>query len=252
MSRDETQQKADTTVKRAGIVGERGIAVHEGFGSSRASTFDEAVGDVIPGASLFVTRARRIVLVTDKNVVVFQGRRFDRPGARLGIYPIDPRVMSFDGEKLSFADGQVVYLTAFQASELAHAAGVDVYTSTAEKMAERLGISRERGLTVARGTCPKPPKTSVGTRAFDVVLGGGELDLRETSEYRIVLVTEQNIYMFEGSRLSQPGQLLNTYPVGVGVLSRDNARVAFPDGKLVTFSTAQDAQRVTAAADMAI
>jgi hypothetical protein len=246
------REKADSTVDRAGIVGERGIAVHEGFGSSRANTFDETVGDVIPGASLLVSRARRIVLVTDKNVRVFQGRRFDRPGARLATYEIDPRVMSFNGERLVFSDGQVVYLTTSQARDLAHAAGVDVYAGTAEDMAEGLGIARNSGLTVACGTCPKPPKTSVRTRAFDVVLGGGELDLRETAEYRIVLVTGENIYVYEGRRLSQPGQLLDTYRVGVGVLSRDDASVAFPDGKVVAFPTAQDAQRVTAAADIAL
>jgi hypothetical protein len=120
--RDDLQRKASETVQRAGIDGERGVAVHEGFATRGALSFDDTVGMTIPGASLLVGGSRRIILVTDRNVHLFQGRRFDKPRSRLGCYPLTSTVMSFDGERVALPDGQVVYLTAFQARSLAIAA----------------------------------------------------------------------------------------------------------------------------------
>jgi hypothetical protein len=59
-------------LKRAGISGERGLVVHEGV-SSAAGQFGEFAGDVIPGAELLLGKSRRIVVVTDHNVHLFEG-----------------------------------------------------------------------------------------------------------------------------------------------------------------------------------
>jgi hypothetical protein len=132
-------RKAAQTAKSAGISGERGVAVVEGMASARAGAFDDTLGDLIPGVSLLVNRARRIVLVTDQNVYLFHGPRYDRPGARLGSYPLKHEVMSFDGKKLSFPDDQVVHMTRFQAEILANAAGIDQYAGTPGEFSDTPG-----------------------------------------------------------------------------------------------------------------
>ena len=248
MSTSAMSRKAAETIKRAGIADKRGVVVVEGFASSGAETFDDTIGDLIPGASLLVSGARRVVLVTDRNVYLFKGRRFDQPGARLGCYPIEPGVLSFDGREVSFPDGQVVRLTNFQAEVLAQAAAIDVQSSAAEEVLERAGITGERALTVERGFVPKAPKTTVGARIVDAALSDSLLDLRETHDGRIVLVTDQHVYVFEGRQFSEPGTLLGRYEVGPRLLSRSNTEVTFPDGEVVTFQLASDAKRVTDAA----
>jgi hypothetical protein len=248
MNRTELQRMARAAVQSAGITGESGIAVHEGFASSRANNLDDALGDVIPGVSLLLNGARRIVLVTDQNVYLFKGRRFDRLGPRLGAYRVDAGVMSFDGKKLTFPDGQIVHLTPLQASQLAAAANVDTSVDMAKEMLERAGIADETALTLQRATCPKPSKNTVGSRVFDVTLGGGELDFRDASEHRMVLVTNRNVYIYEGREPAKAGQPLHHYPAGPGVLSRDNATVTFPNGDALMFSSSRDAQLVTDAA----
>jgi hypothetical protein len=248
MNPAELQRMARDAVQSAGITGESGIAVHEGFASSRANTLEDAFGDVIPGASLLLNGARRVVLVTDQNVYLFKGRRFDRLGPRLGVYRVDPSVMSFDGKKLTFPDGQIVYLTPLQANQLAAAANVDMSVDIAKEMLRRAGITDETALTVQRATCPKPSKNSIGSRIFDVTLGGGELDFRDASEHRIVLVTDRSVYIYEGSEPAKAGQPLHHYPAGPGVPSRDHATVTFPNGEAFTFSSSRDAQLVIDAA----
>jgi hypothetical protein len=248
MSANELRQKANETVGQAGIAGERGLAVQVGFKSSSAGTFDDVLGDVIPGASMLVNGARRVVLVTDRNVHLFRGPRYDRPRERLGTWGTGPTAMSFDGKKVTFPDGQTVYLSQLQAQTLMDAAGLDTYAGAAEEVLARAGISGERGVLVERGTVPKAPTTSVGGRVFDVTLGGGELDFRQTSEHRIVLVTNVSVHLFEDRGLLQPGAVLGTYAVGAGVVSRDNARLTFHDGQFIDCEGVGEASRVADAA----
>jgi hypothetical protein len=125
MSREDSKQKATATLRVAGIEDEQAVMVQEGFSSQGARTFDDTVGITIPGASLLIGGSQRVVLLTDHAVHLFQGRRHDRPGRRLASCPLTPTVMSFDGEKVSFPDGQLVYMTSFQAQSLARAASVD-------------------------------------------------------------------------------------------------------------------------------
>jgi hypothetical protein len=245
MSTNEMEQKAAETVRRSGITGERGLAVTVGFASSGTATLEDVLGDVIPGVSVLIGGASRVVLVTERNVYLFKGRRFDRPGALLGSYQIEPGVMSFDGKKVSFPDGQVVYLSDFQGRTLAHAAAVDVHSRSAEEVLKGAGISDERAITVEKGSVPKVTEATAGSRIFDATLGGGELDFRTTSEGRIVLVTDRHVYIFAGSQFSKPGTLLGRYKVGHEVLSRNNQFVTFPSGEVVDFAGVSEAKRVT-------
>src|SRR4051812_29253629 len=103
MRTNEMKQRATETVRRARLSGELGIAVHEGYASSRAEGIEETLGDVVPGVSVLAGRAAgRIVLVTDQQVHIFEGPRFDRPKRRIASHPRGPEVLRFDGQKLAF------------------------------------------------------------------------------------------------------------------------------------------------------
>jgi hypothetical protein len=143
-----------------------------------------------------VNLACRIVLVTDQNVYLFQGPRYDRPGARLAAYPLGREVMSFDGKKLRFPDDQVVHMARFQAEVLANAAGVDGYAGTAGQVLKHAGISGERAVTVASGVDPATDKKTLGTVFGDVVAGDGGGST--TAEGRVLLVTDQKVRVFKG------------------------------------------------------
>jgi hypothetical protein len=117
----EIRRRAGETIRAAGLH-ETGLAVVEGFATPGARTFDNTLGDVIPGAAALVNRHRRIVLVTDRNVYVFQGARHDRPGQRLATYPLGSDAFSYDGQRLRFRDGEIVFVTRFQAESLSAAA----------------------------------------------------------------------------------------------------------------------------------
>jgi hypothetical protein len=245
----DSANKAAEAAKHAGIVDERARAAEEGFASSRARDFEDLLGDTIPGASMLVGGSRRVVLVTDQNVYLFKGRR-DQIGARLGVYPIAPGVMSFDGRKLAFSDGQCVYLSSYQAQVLESAARVDAKQGTAEALLERAGITGERAVTVAAGSVPKAPRKTAAGRMLDSALSTGDYDvLRETTEGRIVLVTDRRVHIFAGSQLAEPGSLLNRYEVGRGAVLRRGCEVTFPNGEVITFRFEDDARRVTAAAN---
>ena len=252
-----TNAKADETLKRADIHGEHGLAVEEGLATSRAQSFDDTAGDIVPGAGMLVNRARRIVVVTDQHVHLLQGRRYDRPRERVGTYDVGPHVMTFDGEKLTFPDGQVVYLSRFQAETLVHAAGGDLYAGLADLVIQRAGISGGRGITVERGTVPKNRKHTVGSQVLDVTLGGSDLDLRQLSEHRMVLVTDAHVYVLEARSLYEPGPVLASYPVGPGVLSMGPGdesfvhRLTFQDGQFVDILRSEDARRIATAATRA-
>lgn len=253
MNREEMQSKAAETLKAAGIDGERGIAVQEGFGSRGARNFDDTVGITIPGASLLIRSAQRVVLVTDKSIYIFQGRRFDRLGVLLGSYPIAPAVMSFDGERATFPDGQTVYMTAFQARTLASAAAIDHFAGTAEMLLKRAGISGERAVTAEAGIDPSTSKKTVRTRVADVVVGDIDDAVLGTgfkeSEGRIVLVTDRNVHVFEGQKIGEPGPLLASFPVGPGTLRLgDDRTIVLPDGQVVEFKGVTDFQRLVDAA----
>jgi len=240
---------ATETLRRAGIADERGVTVQECFASSGAQNFDDFLGDMIPGASMLVNAARRVVVVTERNVYLFRGRSFDRPSERLAKYQIDTNVITRNGNKLVFPDGQAVYLSAYQAKTVVDAVRAPAYKGMADALLRHARLSGERAITMGRGTVPKTPENSLAARVFDVTFGGGDLDFRETLEFRMILVTDRNVYLFAGREPSELGGLICKLPVGKGALSVDNKTLRFQDGEFVNLDTADDAKRLADAAE---
>ncbi len=227
---------AERTVSAAGLVGETGRTVHVGMATRRAQSLDDALGDVIPGFSSFLGGTRRIVLVTDRSIHLFRGRRFDRPEGLLGSYPLGGEEIAFDGAKLSFPDGQVVFMTAHQAGELMRDAVVENRESLAAELARRLGITDEVGITVATGkSLTKTDRLgTVIERVADLVIDG-ELSIDRVGEGRVVLVTDRFVRLYCGDRAADIGALIGAFPVGQSTLSCETNCVTFPDGEVVRF-----------------
>jgi hypothetical protein len=247
MARRESSRSAGAMVQRVGIRGETGIALGEGFASSRASTFDDTLGDVIPGASALVSGARRIVLVTDRNVYLFKGSH-DRPGEQLAVYQISPAVMSFNGTHLTFPDGQTVFLSAYQGEALAAAASVDLQLGMGNELLTQARITGEQVVAFARGTVHRKRRKSGTEILEDVALGSGLGGLTATSESRMVLVTNRCVYVFRGGRLSKPGTPTGTWQTGAGAFVADDKRLTCPDGEVITFDSPGEAERIASAA----
>lgn len=125
---------------------------------------------------------------------------------------------------------------------VALAAGV----SAAQAVMNGAGISGERPVVAERGESPKT--ATGGSRLLDATIGGGELDFRTDSEPRIVLVTDRQLYIFEGRDIATPGRLVSQFRVGETGLSREDAGVSFPDGTVVVFKSDDAAKRVAEAA----
>lgn len=128
MGNRQLQRMAERMVKRAGISGERGVAVSFGFSSLPAAILIGLLAE-IPYVGLALTLLtfglHRIVLVTDQNVYVFRDRPFHRPGEVLGTYAVGPESVSRIRGKLTFTDGLVVWhspLWTFRAKRVADAA----------------------------------------------------------------------------------------------------------------------------------
>jgi hypothetical protein len=225
-----------STVAAAGLTGETGRSVHVGMATQRAQSLDDTLGDVIPGFSSFLGGARRIVLVTDRGVHLFRGRRFDRPEGLLGSYKLGEDKLVFDGAKLSFPDGKVVFMTAYQAGEIMRHAAVDNRENLAAELVRRLGITDERGLVVETGkSLTKIDRLgTVVERVADAVIDG-ELSTDRVGEGRVVLVTDRFIRLYRGDRAASLGQLIGTFPVSSSTLSCETNCVTFPDGEVVTF-----------------
>jgi hypothetical protein len=228
---------AQTTVDRAELAGERGLCVQIGMATKKAQGLDDTLGDVIPGVSALLGSARRIVLVTDTAVHLYRGRRADRPEAPLGVYPLGDTEILFDGAKLVFPDGQVVFMTSYQAGQVLRHAAVDNRQNLAADLVRRLGIVDEVGIAVEAGkSLSKTDRlATVVERVADVVIDG-EISRERVGEGRIVLVTDRHVRLYRGDRVADLGPLLATFPAGQTALICEADRVSFPDGEVIRFS----------------
>jgi hypothetical protein len=231
------KMRAQSTASHAGIAHEDGVTVHEVFTSRRSRNYVDVVGDFIPGASLLARASCRILLATTEGVYLFRGASYDRPRAGLAVYPIERGGFSFGEDSITLPAGEVLYMNRRQAAALASAIGVDDYRELARVTASKAGID-EAALTVASATEPKPRKKNAGTKVFDVVLGGGELDFRDDVFHRTVLVTDQRIHLFEGRYLTNPGKRLATYELDAISGLGDTVATTLPGGR--TISLARD------------
>jgi len=262
------------------------LEVVEGFAGAGAATAELLLGDVVPGLSALTGKRRRIVLVALEHIYLIAGERFGKLGARSGVYEIGPGVIVQDAEKLIFPDGQtVVGLTGHQVGLLARAVQVasllaasadylgmgigDVYAarqagSSLAELALARGLSEdglkealagvlvdfqttaaERPLAAERGWAPKAATTV--SRLLDATIGHGDLDFREQSEPRLVLVTDRRAYIFEGRNMVRPGALLGRYDVGDPGFAFACAQVTLPDGGLIVLANEAATGRVAAA-----
>ncbi len=228
---------AQRTVEAAGLSNERGLSVQVGMATRKAQTLDDALGDVVPGVSALLGSARRIVLVTDRAIHLYRGRRADRPEAMLGSYPLSGAEIVFDGAKLAFPDRHVVFMTSYQADQVLRHTSVDNRQNLAADLVRRLGITTERGIAVETGkSLSKTDRLgTVVERVADAVLDG-EVSTERIGEGRIVLVTDRYVRVYPGDRVADLGALLATFPVGPDSLTYEADRVAFPDGEVIRFS----------------
>ena len=228
---------AQRTVEAAGLSNERGLSVQVGMATRKAQNLDDTLGDVIPGVSALLGSARRIVLVTDRAIHLYRGRRADRPETRLGSYPLGGAEVVFDGAKLAFPDGQVVFITSYQAGQILRHAAVDNGQNLAADLVRRLRIADERGIAVETGkSLSKTDRLgTVIERVADAVLDG-ELSRERIGEGRVVLVTDRYVRLYRGDRAADLGPLLATFPVGQTALTCETDRVLFPDGEVISFS----------------
>jgi hypothetical protein len=106
-------------------------------------------------------------------------------------------------------------------------------------------------VTVEAGFDPSTSTKTARTRIADVVVGDLDDAIKGTgyqeSEGRIVLVTDCQVHVFEGE-LARPGALLASFPVGPGVLQRDENTVVLPDRSSISFRAVSNVQRVVDAA----
>jgi hypothetical protein len=232
-------------VVKVGIAEEDGVTVQEVFTSPRARVYNEVVDGLIPGATLLVRTSCRILLATTQNVYLFRGGHYDRPGAQLGVYSIDRGGFSFGEDSVTLPGGEMLYMDRTEVAAVASALSVDDYRELAVAAAREAGI-QEIALTVARATEPKPRKKTIGTKAFDFVLGGGELDFRDDVIRLIVLVTDQRIYVFDGQHLMRPGQLLAAYARNASEGLSEGRAMTLPDGRTMTLAHGDRVRVLTA------
>jgi hypothetical protein len=243
---DEMGARAAVALRQAGVTGEVGLAVAEGFATSRAQGVEDLLGDVIPGASALVKGSKRVVVVTAKSIYLLRGTRYDKVAERIKAYPLGgaEAVMTYDGKAIRFPDGQAVFLARQAAKLLTDAAGVTTYAGMAAQVMQDAGISGERPVLVERGSVPKP--TTAGSKAHDAVFGGGELDVRSKITGRLVLLTDRSIYVIDAHHAGglTTGEILKTYPRETTVLAREDKTLRFPDGETIDFRDPSEPQRL--------
>jgi hypothetical protein len=166
----------------------------------------------------------------------------------LGVFPVGPAAFTFDDDKIIFADDHVAHVTAHQAGELATAAGVDLHTAVANLALKKAGVTGEHGVGVARGIEPSTTRRSVAGVASDLALGDGLGFDSKTSEGRLLVVSNCNVRLFRGGRISKMGQMLGVYGVGADVLVREDDVLGFPDGEVIKLPSADAAMRVASIA----
>jgi len=150
MDASQMKSRALDVARKAGIDGEQAIATHEGT-AAETGVVAEWADLSVPGADLLRGKSRRIVLVTDQMVRVFDGRRFGKLGEQLGAYPVSDDVLAYDDQRLIFPDGQSVVLNELQAREIVAATGGVLNYARANYALRRLGVLDEAGLGSATG-----------------------------------------------------------------------------------------------------
>jgi hypothetical protein len=119
----------------------------------------------------------------------------------------------------------------------------------AARMAQRAGIDGEQPVTASFGFSSLPAAIIVSV-LDELPYVGLVLTFVTFGIHRLVLVTDQNTYVFRGRPFHRPGAVLATVPVGPGSVTRTRGKLTFADGTIVWHSPLLGgrAKRVAAAA----
>jgi hypothetical protein len=104
----------------------------------------------------------------------------------------------------------------------------------AKRMAKRAGLT-EDGVAVSFGFSSLVAAIVVGVLAELPYVGLG-LTMVTFSMHRIVLVTDQHIYVFQDRPFHRPGAILGQYAVSPDSLTRRHGQLTFSDGQKVWHS----------------
>ena len=117
-------------------------------------------------------------------------------------------------------------------------------------MVKRAKLSGEEGVTVSFGFSSLGAAIVVGI-LDELPYVGLLMTFMTFGVHRIVLVTDQNTYVFRDRPFHRPGEVLGTYPHGSGEVARKRGKLTFPDGQIVWHSPlfAARARRVAEAAN---
>jgi hypothetical protein len=122
----------------------------------------------------------------------------------------------------------------------------------AERMVKRARLSGEDGVTVSFGFSSLGAAIVIGL-LDELPYVGLVMTFLTFGVHRIVLVTDQNTYVFRDRPFHRPGEVLGRYPHGSGEIARKRGKLTFPDGQVVWHSPlfAARAKRVADAANVA-
>jgi hypothetical protein len=99
--------------------------------------------------------------VTDQRVQVVSGTT-GRPLQAVSAYPLDPPAFTYNAHRLTFSDGQTVFLTRYQADRIADAAKVDASLGIAQEVVKRTGLAGEEAVTIMQGGDPSTARRRMG------------------------------------------------------------------------------------------
>lgn len=105
----------------------------------------------------------------------------------------------------------------------------------AQRMVKRAGIEGENGVTVAFGFSSLFAAIVISMLDELPYVGLG-MSLLTFGWHRIVLVTDQHVYVMRDRPFHRPGPVLGTYPVGPATVTRVRGKLTFSDGQIVWHS----------------
>lgn len=105
----------------------------------------------------------------------------------------------------------------------------------AARMVKRAGLADEQGVTMSFGFSSLAAAMIVGV-LDELPLIGLFMTFLTFSVHRIVLVTDKQTYLFRGRPFHRPGEVLGTYPLGTGAVTRVRGKLTFPDGQVAWHS----------------
>jgi hypothetical protein len=105
----------------------------------------------------------------------------------------------------------------------------------AQRMVKRAGLEGESGVTVAFGFSSLLAAIVISI-LDELPYVGFAMTILTFEWHRIVLVTDQHVYVMKDRPFHRPGAVLGKYPVGPGTVTRVRGKLTFSDGQIVWHS----------------